>query len=132
MELESNSFYKVAQIVRTSYDVRVRRRRRAAHGNSPAMGVVARRQGVTFFLREHDRGVAVDDRPEYAEALAGEFVGRTHERASGRTYSHSDALVGHRRGRRRGGRDAEEEAEAWPFEASRAGVGGGRPILTRA
>jgi hypothetical protein len=66
MKPESDSFYEIAEIVCTPYLVRARRRGGTSDSESPSVSVIWMRGRVPLFLGEHDGGVAVDNRSEYA------------------------------------------------------------------
>ena len=70
MQLERDAFDEVTQIIRTSYSLRIRRRRGTAYCNRPAMGVVLMRQGFALLFSQDYRGISIDDGAEYTESLA--------------------------------------------------------------
>ncbi len=93
VQLERHPLDEVAEIIRTSNNIRVRCRRSAAHGDRPAVGVVGTRERLPLLRGQDDRSVSIDYRTVYRHTLACR-----HQRNSTGLCRRVDAL-GRGRGR---------------------------------
>lgn len=69
MQLESDTFNKIAQVICTSYDIRIWRRGRASYSNCPPMGVVGMGERLALFRSQNCRSISIDYRTVNTKTL---------------------------------------------------------------
>ena len=104
MQLESHPLDKVAQVICTSDDIRVRRRRSTAYGDRPAVGMVGTRERLLLLRGQDPRRVSIDNRTVYRHSLVSRNqrrnVGSSREGRRTRTRTRSlEAMTVEGRGR---------------------------------
>lgn len=69
MQLESDTFNEITQIICTSYDVRIWCRGRASYSNCPPMGMVRTSERLALFKGQNSCSVSIDDWTIYTKSL---------------------------------------------------------------
>ena len=90
VQLERHPLDKIAQVVRTSHHIRVRRRRSTAYGNRPPVCMVGTGERLPLLRSQDYRSVSIDDRTVYAQSL--ERVECKQRPRESEAYPDSDAL----------------------------------------
>ena len=104
VQLESHPLDEVAQVICTSDDIRVRRRRSTAYGDRPAVGMVGTRERLLLLRGQDPRRVSIDNRTVYRHSLVSRNqrrnVGSSREGRRTRTRTRSlEAMTVEGRGR---------------------------------
>lgn len=69
VQLESNAFDKITEVICTSNLVRIGHRRGAPDRDSPPMGVVRKRRRLSLLLGQDSRSISINDWSVYAHTL---------------------------------------------------------------